>query len=45
MQAYQLLARLKYLTLTGQDEDGDLEFWGTNDQWLSVNKEEQAYEK
>lgn len=38
--AYELLPRLIYLTLTGQDDDGDLEFWGTNDQWLRVTKME-----
>jgi len=41
MYAYELLPKLTNLTLTGQDEDGDLEFVGTNDQWLQANKMEQ----
>lgn len=48
MLAYQLLARLRHLTLTA---DNDAEYWdekiqwiGTNSQWLQVNKEEQQYE-
>lgn len=44
MQAYQLLARCTHLTLWGQDEDGDLEWVGTNDHWLAVNRMEEFYE-
>ena len=29
MYAYELLPKLKYLTLVGQDDEGNLEFWGT----------------
>ena len=31
--AYELLPKLKYLTLTGQNEEGDLEFFGTEREW------------
>jgi 5-methylcytosine-specific restriction protein B len=34
--AKDLLARLTYLTLTGQDTDGDLEWIGTMEQWDRV---------
>lgn len=44
MIAYQLLARLTHLTLWGQDEDGELEFVGTNDQWKKVAEFESKYE-
>lgn len=40
MLAYELLPRLIYLTLTGQDDDGDLEFWGDNQAWYEVTKME-----
>lgn len=40
MQAYELLAKLRILTLSGQDEDGDLEWIGTRDKWESLDKEE-----
>lgn len=40
MYAYELLPRLKYLTLVGQDEDGELEFWGNWGQWQIVQKME-----
>lgn len=44
MYAYELLPRLTYLTLVGQDEEGNLEFIGTNHQWLEANKmEEEMY--
>lgn len=46
--AYQLLARLRHLTLT---VDNDEEYWedklafvGTTDKWLQVQREETNYE-
>lgn len=36
MIAYELLADLRHLTLVGQDEDGDLEWVGTDKQWNRV---------
>lgn len=40
MLAYQLLAKLRRLTLWGQDEDGELEWCGTSSQWnLSIEEE------
>lgn len=36
MHTYELLPRLTYLTLTGQEEDGTLEFWGTDAAWKQV---------
>lgn len=40
MFAYQLLAKLRSLTLWGQDEDGELEWCGTSSQWeLSIEEE------
>lgn len=41
MYAYELLPRLRHLTLVGQDEDGALEFLGTFKQWQTVAKEEE----
>lgn len=41
MMAYELLPRLVHLTLSGQNEDGELEWIGTNDQWYRANKMEQ----
>lgn len=38
---YELLPKLTHLTLTGVDDEGNLEFIGTNDQWLQANKMEQ----
>lgn len=35
MYTYELLPKLTYLTLTGQDEDG-LEFIGTLKQWYDA---------
>lgn len=45
MQAYQLLAKLRYLTLWGQDEEGNLEWCGTSHQWRMASLEEELYEK
>ncbi len=42
MIAYELLPRLKQLTLVGQDEDGELEFFGTEAKWNRVQLEEQV---
>ena len=39
-QALELRAKLKHLTLAGQNPDGELEWIGTNEQWLKVNEEE-----
>ena len=33
MWNYELRPLLTYCKLVGQDEDGDLEFWGTNEEW------------
>jgi len=33
IHAYELLPKLTHLTLVGQDDDGDLEFYGTFKQW------------
>lgn len=43
MMAYELLARLKYLTLAGQNEDGELEWIGTFTDWQNVTKEEMEW--
>lgn len=45
MYAYQLLARCKYLTLCGQDEDGDLEWVGTLAHWKEVSDFERHSEE
>jgi hypothetical protein len=39
MIAYELLARCRHLTLAGQDEDGELEWMGTQEHWREVEKE------
>lgn len=44
MQAYELQAMLKYLTLVGQDDEGNLEWCGTNAQWRLAKEEIEAYE-
>ena len=49
MYAYELLPKLTFLTLTVNNEaeywEEQLEWIGTNDQWLQANKmEEQMYE-
>ena len=41
MFAYELLPRLTHLTLVGIDDEGELEFIGTNHQWLMANKMEE----
>ena len=40
IEAYQLLAKLRHLTLLGVDDDGELEWCGTYKQWAEVNSEE-----
>jgi hypothetical protein len=40
--AYELLAKLRVLTLTGQDEDGELEWVGPHDAWQQIEEEENA---
>ena len=37
---YELVPRLRHLTLTGQDDDGDLEFVGNQKQWTQVKTDE-----
>jgi hypothetical protein len=44
MQAYELLARLKHLTLCGVDEDGELEWIGTRQAYDKVENEIEAFE-
>jgi hypothetical protein len=44
MIAYQLLARLKHLTLVGQNSDKQLEFIGTDEAWRKVKFEEEQFE-
>lgn len=34
---YELKPRLKYLTLVGQDDEGNLEFLGNEAQWRLVH--------
>lgn len=41
MYAYELLPKLIHLTLTGIDDEGNLEWIGTNQQWYEANKMEQ----
>lgn len=43
-KAYQLLAHLKHLTLVGQNEEGELEWVGTDLQWKEVEKEISEHE-
>lgn len=33
MFCYELLPKLTFMTLTGQDDDGELEFIGTEEDW------------
>lgn len=40
--AYELLAMLRHLTLWGVDDDGDLEWCGTDAQWR-LARDEIAY--
>ena len=44
MMAYELLARLKFLALSGRNADGDLEWIGTYQQWTYVSNFEKQYE-
>jgi hypothetical protein len=44
MMAYQLLARLTFLSLAGQNEDGELEWIGTYKQWMDVSNFEKFYD-
>lgn len=41
MKAYELLAKLRYLTLAGY-EDGNLIWIGTTEQWNDVRFEEES---
>ena len=43
MIAYELLSHLKHLTLCGRDEDGELEFIGTRQEFDKVNNEIEAF--
>ena len=38
MYNYELYPRLKFLTLVGFDEEGQPEFFGTEEQWEKANK-------
>lgn len=40
MLAYELLTRLNNLVLAGQNEDGELEWVGTVEQWAKVREDE-----
>lgn len=44
MIAYELLARLRLLVLCGQDEDGELEWLGTQQKWNQVESEIATFE-
>jgi hypothetical protein len=44
MLAYQLLARLRHLTLVGQDDEGELQFVDPCLNWTKVWREERAVE-
>lgn len=39
---YELRSRLTHLTLCGQDEDGELEWIGTNHEWFKASKLEET---
>ena len=41
MLNYELLPKLTYLTLVGQDEDGELEFIGTEEAWEAARRLEE----
>lgn len=41
-KAYQLLAKLRCLTLAGKNSDGELEWIGTSQQWDEVGREEES---
>lgn len=40
MTAYELLPKLIHLTLAGQDEEGNLEWIGTREQWDEAQRME-----
>lgn len=40
MYAYELLAKLKHLSLVGQDEEGNLEWVGSKYDWINAQREE-----
>jgi len=42
MLAYELLAKLNLLTLSGQNEDGELEWIGKSSDWNSLAIEEES---
>lgn len=41
-QANELLAKLRHLTLVGQDEEGKLKWVGTQEHWKNCVLEEEA---
>ena len=41
-QANELLAKLRYLTLAGQNADKELEWIGTDRQWADAHLEEEC---
>lgn len=45
MKAYQLLPRLRLLTLAGKNENGELEWIGTDSQWDKVRWHERVFEE
>ena len=44
MKAYELLPRLKFLTLSGY-ENGEYQWIGTPDEWTDVESDEMHYEQ
>lgn len=42
MYAYELLARLRLLTLCGQGDDGELEWIGNSNEWGLLSIEEES---
>ena len=38
--AYEVLAKCNHLVLGGQNEDGNLEWIGTKEEWAEANREE-----
>ena len=44
MKTYELKSYLKHLQLVGQDDDGELEWMGTNVQWADMRREIESYE-
>lgn len=41
-KAYELLAKLRLLTLVGQNDEGELEWVGTTKQWKELKYEEES---